>query len=66
MRPESPEWGATRGCFSYRAKEFLASLNNNGSDVYYKEDGIIDNDVQGITSVGYYVLSGAQPCPPDL
>lgn len=52
-------------------KEFFTSSNSDGCRVYYKEDESVDNDVEGITSVGYYVLGGDKypPMwlfPPDL
>ncbi|XP_020167401.1 uncharacterized protein [Aegilops tauschii subsp. strangulata] len=45
-------------------KEFLTSSNIDGTHVYFKEDERVDDDVEGITSVGYYVVSGAQAHPP--
>ncbi|XP_040258935.2 uncharacterized protein [Aegilops tauschii subsp. strangulata] len=52
------------------AQEFLTSSSNDDCRVYYKEDEIVDNDVEGITLVGYYVLGGGHPptwmFPPDL
>jgi hypothetical protein len=53
------------------AKEFLGSSSSNGNHrVYYKEDESIDNNIEGIMSVGYYVRGGVHPpmwiLPPDL
>uniref|UniRef100_N1QY74 KIB1-4 beta-propeller domain-containing protein n=1 Tax=Aegilops tauschii TaxID=37682 RepID=N1QY74_AEGTA len=43
-------------------KEFLTSSNIDGTHVYFKEDERVDDDVEGITSVGYYVYCSHKSC----
>jgi hypothetical protein len=55
----------------HSAKEFLRSSNSNSCHrVYYKEDESIDNGMEGIMSVGYYVRGGVHPpmwiFPPNI